>query len=163
MKQIPLTKGMFALVDDEDFDHLVQWKWHVQLGPSGPRPRRLVKTGLARPRQKPLLMYRVLLGLSGREVVDHVDGNPLNNQRVNLRIATNGQNLANAKLHANNTSGFKGVGWHHNAWKATIRVHGKQQSLGRFNEKLSAARAYDEAAIRLFGEFAKTNHLMGLI
>ncbi len=165
MKEIPLTKGLFALVDDEDYEFLNQWKWCAQVRDDGKDASacRHVPSGVEKPKQKRIYMHRLLLGAIGQKFGDHIDGNGLNNQKRNLRPATNGQNLANSRKYTTNTSGFKGVDWHQKHWRAAIRVNQKKKFLGHFDDKLAAARAYDLSAISTFGEFAKTNSSMGLI
>ncbi len=90
--------------------------------------------------------------------IDHIDGNRLNNQRGNLRLATRSQNAANSKVPSNNTSGSKGVAWNEatHSWRAHIKVHEKLIYLGLFDTVKAAAFAYKIAAKRYFGEFANT-------
>lgn len=97
------------------------------------------------------------LGWFGR--IDHIDRNRLNNHRSNLRQATNSQNLANANLSISNKSGFRGVYKHTKSgkWIAQICISGKNKNLGSFNIPEDAARAYDKAALEIFGEFANPN------
>lgn len=92
--------------------------------------------------------------------LDHIDGNTWNNRLSNLREATTSQNLANSKTFETNTSGYKGVCWHkqHQKWRAYIVVSKKQHHLGLFTELHDAARAYRDAALKYFGEFARHNH-----
>lgn len=112
-------------------------------------------------------MHRLLL--PGYVEVDHVDGEGLNNRRFNLRGATRRQNSYNARLRSGGSSRFKGVSLDAMAsergaapWRAYIRVDGRQIVLGRFQTEAAAARAYDTAALEVFGEFAATNASFGL-
>lgn len=103
------------------------------------------------------------------KMVDHIDGNGLNNLRSNLRFATMSQNIANSKVRKDNTTGYKGVSWfvgskHPNgvwkskpSWTARIGINGKRITVGYFATKEEAARAYNKAAIKYHGEFAKLN------
>lgn len=154
-KLIPLTKGQFAIVDAADYEYLSQWKWTAD---------KKGKTFYAmRNKNKRMLhMHVELLGIKG---VDHKDGNGLNNTRSNLRAATKSQNACNAPLQTNNTSGFKGVCWHIKgaAWRACITIMKKQKHIGIFKNKKLAAMAYDKAALVHFGEFEKTNKMLGLL
>lgn len=97
--------------------------------------------------------------------IDHIDGNVTNNTRSNLRICSHISNMKNQKRPSNSTSGFKGVGWHKaaRAWTAKIGVNNKRIHLGCFDSSEDAARAYDYAALKYHGDFARTNASMGLI
>lgn len=104
-------------------------------------------------------LHRVLMN-PGNLMVDHINGDGLDNRRVNLRLATNAENQRNRRLNRNSTSGFKGVtasGNVLNPWAAHIRHVGRRHHLGLFPTREEAARAYDEAARRLFGAFALPN------
>jgi len=108
-----------------------------------------------------VLLHRILLDAKGEDFVDHINGDRKNNRRSNLRICNNAQNSANSKKPMTNTSGYKGVHWHRGCkkWRAAIQVNGKMIHLGVFEQKVDAARAYDKAAEKYFGEFAKTNEV----
>lgn len=157
--QIPLTKGFIALVDLEDRDRVTRFAWHA-VNPG--RHAHYAQTGSSRNPADRLLMHRLIMGLEmgDRRQVDHIDGDGLNNRRSNLRICNQSLNNANRKvLPENSTSGFRGVSWHKQTgkWRAHIQVGGKQRHLGLFMNEVDAAKAYDEAAIGAFGEFASTN------
>lgn len=105
-------------------------------------------------------MHRQILGLTDSKVqCDHKDGNSLNNQRSNLRIVTNQQNSFNMKSRIGCVSKYKGVVWDktHNKWQVRISVSGKRKHIGLFIDEVEAAKAYDTAAKKYFGEFAKLN------
>ncbi|AFC22054.1 putative homing endonuclease [Cronobacter phage vB_CsaP_GAP52] len=113
-------------------------------------------------RGKRFLLHRVKFFLKygyAPEYIDHVDGNPLNNDFHNIREATNQQNLRNMSKRSNATSRFKGVCRKRNKWRAYIAVDSKQINLGVFVNEEDAARAYNQKAIELFGEFAKVNNV----
>lgn len=152
MKRIPLTRGLFALVDDQDFDLLKTRKWHAtkkrKNGVCYAATRRLRIGGL-------ILMHRLIAGAKAKQRVDHKNRNGLDNQRENLRFGSQSQNCANAKISSRNTSGFKGVGWHKAAKKWRAYVKGRH--IGLFSNKRLAVEAYDRALISLFGDFALTN------
>lgn len=146
--EIPLTKGKVAIVDAADVEWLSQWKWHSVGSYAGTKDGR-----------KTMYMHRLITGAKPGEVVDHIDRNPLNNTRANLRIGTYRQNKINQKLEARNTSGFRGVHWHKQMekWRAVINVDGKNKHLGLFVDKEEAAKAYDAAAKQYHGEYAQLN------
>lgn len=157
MIRIPLTRGQVALVDDEDA-HLAQFKWHAN--PRG--------DGRFYARRKGAYLHREVMGVVGLDVeVDHRDGNTLDCRRANLRVVTHSQNGKNIVKRKPSQSGFKGVvfrGPSHPSkpprrkpWNATVECDGKPKSFGYFATAEEAARAYDAAAKKLFGEFAKTN------
>lgn len=157
MKQIPLTQGKFALVDDEDYDFLMQWKWNAKKGCDTFYAVRHSPTqdGV----RSTIWMHRALTSTSTeRKFVDHKDGNGLNNQRYNLRSCTHAENVRNSRRCKSNTSGYKGVTLHKDGrWAARVMFQYKRRFLGYFQNKEDAALAYDEAAKNLHGEFAKTN------
>lgn len=158
MREIPLTQGLVALVDDEDFEPLTQYRWYAHRGCHTFYADRKQRINVP-PYQKSLTMHRELLqALSGQEV-DHIDGDGLNNQRANLRLATTSQNQSNRAMLPNNTSGRRGVSWHRRdrRWRAAIGQGNKVVHLGLFIDLDDAARAYDLAARSLFGEFARPN------
>lgn len=149
---VKLTQGKFALVDPDDFERVSLYKWHAHLGPGSSGFR-------ARSGSKSLYMHRFIMNASSddKRLIDHINGNPLDNRKANLRFASHTQNVCNSKIRSDNTSGFKGVHWfpHKNRWVAVICVEGKNRCLGYFREKEDAARAYEQAAHKYFGEFAR--------
>lgn len=150
MKKIYLSKGKFALVDDEDYDFLIQWKWHIsQSGYAVRTDNRLKKT---------TMMHREVNKTLKNLETDHIDGNKINNQKNNLRSALKVQNQGNRKPQKG-TSKFKGVCWNkeNKNWRAGIRVNKKSKCLGSFKNEADAARAYNIAAKEYFGDFAKVN------
>jgi hypothetical protein len=157
---IELTQGQFAIVDADLMDDLIRHKWSaLRDHKSGKfRAYRSVIKSKKPKRYRHIWMHRQILGIEGCDgtFVDHIDGNPLNNRRKNLRIATLTQNNQNVGIRPNNTSGFKGVHFHKLAKKyvASIRNQGKSIHLGFFDTPESAHEAYCQAAIRFHGEFA---------
>jgi hypothetical protein len=161
-RAIQLTQGFVALVDDADFEALSRWHWSVKEADG----RWYAVRGTCRgPRNSPvkhqIKMHRQILGVDDPSVlIDHRNGNGLDNQRGNLRIATNAQNGYNArKRHGTTTSKYKGVTWDtaRGKWTASIMVSRRRYALGRFENEEDAARAYDDAAQRWFGEFSRLN------
>lgn len=163
MKKIPLTQAKHALVDDEDYEHLTQWKWHVGRSRNTDKfcARRTDRTnGITY-----LFMHRVILKAPEDMEVDHIDGNPLNNQKSNLRLCTRTQNNQSRRMFRHNKSGYKGV-WRNSKgkpWMACITVSGKVINLGYYTDRQEAARAYDKAARKYYDSFAVTNEMLGLL
>lgn len=170
MKQIPLTQGKVATVDDVDYPSLSRYKWCAVFANTkgqGVPQWYAVRTHGKRPNRNLVGMHRDVCGLiigDGKRV-DHRDRNGLNNQRSNLRVCSLRQNNANMELPRHNTSGLKGVCWHkkHRRWRAAVYINNKSNHLGEFITKEEAGKAYDAAAIITFGEFALTNKIMGLL
>ena len=152
---IPLTQGMVATVDASDYKWLIQWTWYAHYNDK----REAWVAARYDPIKHTVFMHREIMGAPDGTMVDHRDGNGLHNCRINLRLATNQQNLCNRGAPKSNTSGFKGVSWHRNRWRAKIQSNGKHFHLGRFKDINDAARAYDAAAKVLHGEFARVNFL----
>jgi hypothetical protein len=160
MKIIPLTQGQVALVDDADFDFLNQWKWFAHKARTGPYYACRNRKKSEAPGPFVVRMHRILLGVKKESEVDHEDGNGLNNQRNNLRPATGAQNKqAFQRTRKNKASKFRGVVWHRRdrKFQAQVKNLGRTFYLGYFVSEEAAARAYDTAARRLFGEFAQLN------
>lgn len=162
-KQIPLTKGKFALVDDEDYEYLMQWKWRVDVGGYAVREQH-VSGGKKNEIRHMVQMHRVINKTPDGLKTDHIDGDKLNNVRGNLRNATPSQNKANAGPYKNNKSGFKGVSWSrlNKKWVAQIKVAGRRIHLGYHRDIKAAVRAYNTAAVKFFGQFAKLNKSEGV-
>ena len=164
MKEIQLTRGMVAFVDDSDFEWASKWKWCARPGGHGVwYACRRKRRAESERRVGNIDMHVAMLGPSPLGYWDHIDRNGLNNQRQNLRPCTNSNNQGNRGLIITNTSGLKGVCWKQNAWNATIYKMDRGVHLGRFRDKIDAAKAYDEAALEHFGPFAVTNASLGLI
>lgn len=164
MRQIPLIAkftGHFALVDDEDFEWLSKFRW------SGNKRLATIYAHVST-RKKGFhgeQMHRLILGLSKRNgiEIDHIDGDGLNNQKSNLRGCNHSQNAIHRNCQRNSTTGFKGVSWFKSSrkYQATITVNGVWVRLGFFTDPIQAARAYDQAALKYFGEFAALNFPTG--
>jgi len=159
MKEILLSKGYVAQVDDWEYERVAQWKWSAKPDNNGHVyairqqwfPRKMIS------------LHRFIMNAPDGVMVDHEDGNGLNCQQYNMRLATRSQNLQNATKRSNNTSGYKGVNWRkdNTKWQAQIRKDNKQYHIGYFITAEDAARAYDSKAVELFGEFARLNFPKG--
>lgn len=178
-RRIPLTQGYFAIVDPANYPRLSRYNWRLcrTRGKNTLYAERSIR--LSNGKYSRILMHRqifenMLLAsstqkhelrtknyhrfLSERYVIDHINGNGLDNRRANLRLATVAQNAWNSKRR-NSRSGYKGV-WFaadKGMWRAAIVYHGKRIHLGYFKDKIAAAKAYDDAARKYYKQFARPN------
>lgn len=148
MKKIPLTKGKFVLVDDEDFGRVHQFKWYLSNDGYASRNKR------ENNRRVTIRMHRFILSVKPGENVDHISGDRLDNRRSNLRLATRQENAFNRGRTLKNKSGYKGVSAKKNRWLAQITRNYKVIYLGLFKTKTEASLAYKAAAKKYHGEFA---------
>ncbi|MBW1855173.1 MAG: HNH endonuclease [Deltaproteobacteria bacterium] len=151
VRRIPLTRGKFALVDAGDYYRLSKFHWMANKGSNTFYASR---TG----NRKKLMMHRVIMNPPGHLFVDHIDHNGLNNCRSNLRLCTPAQNRCNL-ISKKGNSKYKGVHWKSSRkkWAAAIQLNRKIYHIGHFTDEIAAARAYDERAKQLHGEFACLN------
>lgn len=158
MKKIALSQGKYALVDDADFIWLSKWKWYAVKNKGTFYAQRTIRRSGVLQKIK---MHREILNLLPIFMTDHRDGNGLNNQRNNLRICNPRENGMNKSVWAKSVTRTKGVYFVERSgkFKAYIRANRKVHHLGTYNDMISAARAYDNAAIIFFGDFARLNNL----
>lgn len=154
VRQIPLTKGYVALVDEGDIEALSRFNWHVHVAPNTCYAKRSITVD-GKPRQLP--MPNEILGVPCGSIVDHRDGNGLNNCRSNLRPANSLQNGRNKKPGSHNRSGCRGVSPDRGHWRASLSIGGTAVHVGTFDTAEEAARAYDASARLHYGEFARPN------
>lgn len=158
MKTIPLTRGKHAIVDDEDYEAVARYRWFAfQNSDSDRFYAARGNRGGRKPHQ--LFMHREILGAKTGQQVDHVNSDTLDNRRANIRLCSGSQNICNARKMRGTSSRFKGVCFdgRNGKWIAQVGTRTERQYLGLFVDEISAARAYDEAARRLFGAFARCN------
>jgi len=154
-KRIPLTQGKFAIVDDEDYERLSRFKWYTGKSRNtfyAVRSVKIMGKWITRKMDRDIL--NVPIGFQ----VDHINRNGLDNRKVNLRTCTLAQNVRNRKT-PKHSSKYKGVSWFKitKKWRAYIYPNNKFISLGYFMNEIDAAKAYDNKAKELFGEFACLN------
>lgn len=154
MKEIQLTQGKVALVDDEDFEWLSQWNWYAN---KDPRNHRYYAKRICG--NKWLKMHRVIMGAKQGEEVDHINGDGLDNRRCNLRVCTHSQNSMNRIKSKNTSSKYLGVCWFsvQKRWVVQKIVRGKRHWGGSFKNEEDAGRRADELAKELHGEYATLN------
>lgn len=153
MKEILLTQGKIAVVDDDDFEYLRKHKWHYARRYTSEYAGTFLWTDK---KNVLILMHRMVIGARKGEEVDHKDCNGLNNQKDNLRLVTHSQNMQNLKPRDGK---YKGTSYRKDRglFEAYIGTPPNKQRLGHYCSEIAAACAYDYAAIELFGEFAKMN------
>ncbi len=168
VREIPLVNGGVALVDDADFDQLSQFRWRAVRSKRMFGPDRFYAARTEeRPRvdgvRKRVQVFMHKMIIPEHKIIDHRDGNGLNNQCENLRPATPSLNQANQASVKPHSSRYRGVRWHSRAkrWYAEVKANQRCVYLGSFTNEVDAAIAYDEAAIRFFGEFASPNFPQG--
>lgn len=154
-KLIPLTQGKFAIVDAEDYDWLMQWKWCITTN----------KYAITHLNGKQAYMHKLIL--KTEKMVDHKNRNTFDNRKENLRLCTPAQNQQNRNIPKDNKTGYKGVLIDKSCTKtltfrASITHKRKSLHLGSYRCAIEAAKAYDKKALELFGEFALTNKMLGL-
>ena len=147
MREIPLTQGKVAFVDDKDFEELVAYKWHARKCKNRfYAGRQIKKNGVV---CQVLAMHNVIMDPEFGTEVDHIDGNGLNNQRLNLRAVSHRVNCQN--IHVSKSSKFTGVSWSKSAllWLAQLKYQGTTRSLGHFQTEEEACEAYKIAMERI--------------
>ena len=150
---LPLSNGGEVIVDASDLHWITKHKW--RLSKYGNGYQYAIRT---HPSGQHLFLHKEVVGAGKHQIVDHINRNPLDNRRSNLRLCTLAQNNKNASLRRSNTSGFRGVYCRGNYWSAAIESDGRKYNLGTFATAEDAAKAYDEAAKRLHQEFASLNY-----
>lgn len=155
IKLVPLKLSKqikVVLVDDEDYEKVQQHQWYEYEYKRTSYAKAIIDG-------KSISMQEFILPSPPGFLVDHKNGEGLDNRRFNLRHATLQQQRQNVRKHNNSTSKYKGVSWcnDRDKWVVQICINGKQTNLGRFYSEETAARIYDEAAKKYFGEFAKLN------
>jgi hypothetical protein len=157
-KEIILTQGKVALVDDEDYDYFNQFKWHIY---KQNRNNYYARTVIYLNKKRiPVVMHRLLVKCDGY-IIDHISGDGLDNRKCNIRVCTRSENPINRRVNINNLSGYKGVSWFkpEQKWRAQIQYKKVVYHLGCFEKRIDAARAYNEAALKYHGEFANLNKI----
>lgn len=159
--RIPLTQGKFTVIDAADLGKVDDLKWYAHT-PDGGKLFYAVSQRSRTEGGKAIRMHRLILNAPPGSEVDHINGDGLDNRRINLRFCTRSQNLQNMRRKKIGTSSkFKGVYFCPDTgrWRANIQINHERRFLGRYDSEIEAAIAYDEAAISYFGGFARPNIL----
>jgi hypothetical protein len=151
MPEIITTKGRTVLVDDEDYATLSAHQWTN----NDFQVCRWVKGDNGK--RKIILMHREVLKVADGQFVDHINGDPFDNRRANLRPCTHAQNMRNSRQQRNSHQPYKGIEAQRGNWRARIRIDNRRLDLGTFATAEEAALAYNFAAVHYHGEFARLN------
>jgi len=159
MKEIQLTQGKFALVDDEDFERVSQFNWCVQ------KHRNTFYGQRFKINNGTYTSEKLHCFIMGSNMIDHINNNGLDCQKNNMRKCTTQQNNMNSRPRKTSTSKYKGVSWstRHNKWISQIMKDGINYNLGYFTDEVKAAETYDKKAKELFREFAYLNFLISVL
>lgn len=157
MKYIELTQGKRTKVDDEDYEYLSQWKWFYKKTSHGGYAVRNSDYKRGKPRHS-VWMHRVIMKTPNGFETDHINGDKLDNRRMNLRIVTKSQNQWNRKKQAG-SSKYKGIYWNkaNQRWHVQLQMGGKKVWLGYYKTEEEAKKAYDEGVRRFFGNFGRAD------
>lgn len=150
MKTIPLTKGYFTKVDDEDYEKFATKRWYANVFTRRGKTRvTACRTEGASPNKKLFYLHREIMNAPEGVMVDHINEDPLDNRKENLRLVTNAENMRNRGKNQNNSSGYKGVTYLKNRrgkkrWQAKCRHNYKTIHFGLYETAEEASRAYEE-------------------
>ncbi len=157
-RKIYLGQGKFTIVEPPDYYRFGSFRWYLR--GNGTQFYALTNCIVGPMRTTVLALHRIIMNAPAGLLVDHQNGNGLDNRRANLRLATHSQNLCNSRINKSNCSSqFRGVSLfrRRGVWSARIKIRGKSIFLGYFDNEIDAAKAYDRAAIKYHGEFARLN------
>ena len=151
-KEVPLTQGYVAIVDDGDYEELMQYKWHAH---------KVTRSIVAERTEcgKKIMIHRHIMQAPPGMVVDHANHDTLDNRRSNLRVCSSRENQRNRRKVSGCSSEFKGVCWNklRKRWQVRIQADDRRIALGNYENERDAARVYNIAAVEYFGEFAVLN------
>jgi hypothetical protein len=157
-RRIKLTRGKYAIVDVEDFERLNKYKWHCAHYDYAKRA--ISKKFGKGKRQVEVYMHKVVCPVPAGMIVDHINRNSLDNRKVNLRAATQKQNVWNRKfIRKGGKTRYNGIRWDKNRekWQVRLVVNGRRESFGYYADEIEAAKAYDQVAKKYRGEYAFLN------
>jgi hypothetical protein len=152
--EITLTNNEICIIDDEDFLKIKNYNWYASKCKN-------ITYATGYNKKDKQYMHRLIMNASKSEIIDHINNNGLDNRKQNLRICTVSQNAQNNRKRRDTSSIYKGVCYNkrNSKWMASLKINGKFKYLGEFKEEIDAAKAYNNKAIELFGEFANLNNI----
>lgn len=158
---IPVGRGQVTVIDHGDYELIAKYSWRAVHGSRAGQEKWYVKAYIPGtfPNCKSTSMHRLLLGAQPGQIVDHIDNNSLNNCRSNLRFCTAQENARNRNRQRQSISKFKGVTRNGKRWQANLKINGQGLYLGTFATEEEAGKAYDNAAVEQYGEFARHNKI----
>lgn len=158
-KLIPLSLGKFSIVDIDDYQWIVNWPYKWRCVSQKYTNYADTHCGYFNGKEVRISLHRMIMCVPDGMQVDHVNGDGLDNRRCNLRICTARQNCQNRTKNTKYSSKYKGAVWREQTkrWRCLMRINGKMTEIGTFKTELEAAKAYNEAAIKYFGEYARLN------
>ena len=171
MKEIPLTRGLFAKIDDEFYNEVIKHKWYADIHKTSANPAFYARRNVygvdenGKRYSKAVMLHRYVMELSGVNIdgkfLDHKNRDTLDDRLENLRIATPSENTRNTVHNDMYKNEYKGVHWSkaHGKFMCYIYLHRRRIHLGFFNDAISAAKKYNEAALKYHGEFARLNNI----
>lgn len=153
-REIKISDGSYVLIDEDDYERVGKWKWSANGNGYAVRNERY-----APKKYRKQYLHRFIIGAKKGQIVDHINGNTLDNRKSNLRICDLKGNARNSRGKGGRYSKYKGVTLDKvsRKWVAQIGVDGKNINLGQFETELEAAKTYNEAALKLHGDFAYIN------
>ena len=152
---IKLTRGQIAIIDQDDYKAISQFKWQAHYDPSlGQYYAVDTRWHKEKKVYYTARMHREIMNCPNGMEVDHINGNKLDNRKCNLRICTRTQNMHNRKKYKNSTNNYKGVFRHGEKWRASIMANRKKHYLGVFETEIEAYKAYQVASKKYHGEFS---------
>lgn len=154
MIHIPLTEDRYALIDNEDLELILGYKWRLEKNRND-----IYAIATLKDKNRSIRMHRLIMKAQKGDQIDHINHNGLDNRKTNLRIVTTSQNQMNRLKRHGTTSKYKGVSWNKNGhkWEARVVINKKDTYIGLFDSEIEAAQTYDKWAKDSFGEYARLN------
>lgn len=159
MREISLKNGRIAIIDDEDYEIVSQYRWYLLKGKNTEYAcHKKTENAISLPT---ILMHRLVMNAPKGSQIDHINGDGLDNRKCNLRFCSHQENSRNSPKNWRGTSKYKGVGLckRRKKWRARIKLNNKQVEIGCYNTEIEAATAYNMVALANFRQFARLNYI----